>query len=63
MAEAPYPIHMRESDRPLFQGWLEECRALGAADKMTDALRLAVRLARQASADEILSGELRTNDG
>lgn len=59
MAEAPYPINMRESDKPAFRAWLEECRALGVADKMTDALRLAVRLAAQASADEIRSGELR----
>lgn len=62
MAEAPYPIQMRESDRPRFEGFRARLQALGVTDKMTDALRLAVEIADQASDEELLSGELR-NDG
>lgn len=40
-------------DRPVFAAWLEQCKQAGAADTMTDAIRLAVRLASSIPTEQL----------
>jgi hypothetical protein len=52
MAEV-YPIQFRGVDREPFAEWLAKCQEAGAAQTMTDAIRLAVRLAMTIPTDQL----------
>lgn len=51
-----FPILFTHADRGPFTRWLNRCNKLGAAKTMTDAVRLAIRLA-QAQTDETITRE------
>jgi hypothetical protein len=48
-----WPMKFTGADREKFGAWLARCQEAGAARTMTDALRLAVRLADSISEDDL----------
>jgi len=50
-----FPMMFTAKDREPFNGWLDRCIKLGLATTMTDAIRLAVRLA-ETKTDEQIKG-------